>query len=79
MFDEVADCDETLNIIQTLFVLEVMIPKLIEGNMPLLWIWFLFWISYKSNKARQIASLQVITLFLSYLALSAYLMPQRAY
>jgi hypothetical protein len=39
MFDEVADCDETLYIIQTLFVLEVMIPKLIEGNMPLLWIW----------------------------------------
>ena len=76
MFDEVADCDETLNIIQTLFVL---IPKLIEGNMPLLWIWFLFWISYKSNKARQIASLQVITLFLSYLALLTYLMPQRAY
>ena len=76
MFDEVADCDETLNIIQTLFVLS---PKLIEGNMPLLWIWFLFWISYKSNKARQIASLQVITLFLSYLALSTYLMPQRAY
>ena len=76
MFDEVADCDETLNIIQTLFVLS---PKLIEGNMPLLWIWFLFWISYKSNKARQIASLQVITLFLSYLALLTYLMPQRAY
>jgi hypothetical protein len=35
MFDEVADCDETLYIIQTLFVLEVMIPKLIEGNMPI--------------------------------------------
>ena len=28
MFDEVADYDETLNIIQTLFVLEVMIPKM---------------------------------------------------